>query len=122
MDDKTHYIHNYNKIKYIVKQLKKKILELEPNIIYKDNTPNLCYDQVIISIKYNKLLNYKKQVEQLIDLLVETNKHTNLLEELLQEINECITILEPLKIIYKPLLEDIKLLDIELLVIDDDNK
>lgn len=122
MDDKIHYVYNYDKIKYNVKQLKEKILELEPNIIYKDNTHILCYDQVIICIKYNKLQTYKKQVTNFITLLVETKKNTHLLEELLREINECINILEPLKINYKPLLEDIKLLDIELVIINDDNK
>lgn len=108
------YMYNYDKIKYIVKQLKEKILKLTPNNVYKDDKNILCYDLVLISIKYNKLQNYRKRVCQTIDLLVETNKNSHPLKELLQEIDECINILEPFKQIYSSEFQNLALLDIEI--------
>ena len=119
-ESNLNYIYNYEKIKHVVSQLKPELLELTPDIIYRDNKHILCYAQVLINVKYNKLQNYRKYVKQLIGLLVDTNSNKNkyLLEILLQEIDECITILEPLKLMFQPLLQDILLLDIELEIND----
>jgi hypothetical protein len=111
-----HYIYNYEKINYIVSKLKPTLLELTPNIVYKDQKHSLCYDQVLISVKYNKLQNYRKRVKQWIDLLVGTNKNIYLLEVLLQEIDECITILEALKQVDTITFQQLALLDIELVL------
>jgi hypothetical protein len=105
--DKQH-IYDYDKIKQCVSQMKLKIIKLTPNSIYKNNKYILSYDQVIISVKYSKLQNYKKRVKELMET---TKKDTGLLEELLLEIDECIHILEPLKHIE---IKDITLLDFEL--------
>ena len=89
-ESNLNYIYNYEKIKLVVSQLKPELLELTPDIIYRDDKHILCYAQVLISVKYNKLQNYRKYVKQLIGLLVDTNSNKNkyLLEILLQEIDE----------------------------------
>ena len=108
------YIYNLDKIKHIVQRLKPKLLQLTPNNVYKDDKYILCYDQVLIRIKYNKLQNYRKCVCQTIDLLVETNKNSHPLKELLQEIDECINILEPFKQVESSEFQNLALLEIDL--------
>ena len=111
--------YNYGKIKTIMSRFELTLNKIRPNIIYKENTSNLSYDQVYISIKYNKLQNYKKYVKLLIDLETElTNKI--LLEELLKEIDEYIAILEPLKLVSSTTITNLAMLDIELDLEDDE--
>jgi hypothetical protein len=104
--------YNYSKIKAIINRFEPKLIKIRPNIIYKQNT-HLCYDQVFISIKYNKLQNYKKCVKHLIDLESEVANKI-LLEELLKEIDSCIDILEPLKLSSPTTITNLSLLDIDL--------
>jgi hypothetical protein len=112
--------YNYEKIKTIMSRFELTLINnISPNIIYKENTDYLSYDQVYISIKYNKLQNYKKYVKLLIDLETElTNKI--LLEELLKEIDEYIAILEPLKLVSPTTIANLAMLDIELDLEDDE--
>ena len=88
------------------------LYKIKPEISYIYKKHILCYDQILINIKFNKLKNYKRHANNLLE--IDVNNKYNILQ-LLEDINICIYILEPLIINTS----DISLLDIDLEI---DNK